>query len=236
MSDASAAGFGDFGKWVPGFEFLQSLTRPSGASAAAPGNWVAPTLSVEDLDKRIQELKAVLFWLEQNGTALKATIQALEVQKMTLSALKGMNVSLQDMAQAFGAKAPPAAAAASTAPGWPPAPAAASPVQGQAEPPAATTSQKSPPPKSAARSQAGKSRAKASSQSQAGGEAAGMVDPMQWWGALTQQFQQIASAAMADAQARAAEAPPADKPAGDQRAAPSRTPRSPRKSKPKASR
>ena len=70
MSDANAAGFGDFGKWVPGFEFLQSLTRPAGASAAAPASWVAPTLSVEDLDKRIQELKAVLFWLEQNGTAL----------------------------------------------------------------------------------------------------------------------------------------------------------------------
>jgi hypothetical protein len=246
MSDASAAGFGDFGKWVPGFEFLQSLTRPAGASAAGPANWVAPTLSVEDLDKRIQELKAVLFWLEQNGTALKATIQALEVQKMTLSALKGMNVSLQDMAQAFGAKAPAAPGAASSAPPaasaaapvWPPAAAAASAAQGQSEPAAAPASQTAPPPKRAARSRAGKSRAKAASQSQAGGEAAaGMVDPMQWWGALTQQFQQIASAAMADAQARAADAPPTDQTGSSgQRTAPSRTPRSPRKSKPRASR
>jgi hypothetical protein len=240
MSDASAAGFGDFGKWVPGFEFLQSLTRPAGASAAAPGNWVAPTLSVEDLDKRIQELKAVLFWLEQNGTALKATIQALEVQKMTLSALKGMNVSLQDMAQAFGAKAPvaPAAATASAAPVWPPAAAQASAAQARAEPSATTTSQSAPPPKRAARSQAGKSRGKAASQGQAGAEAAaGMVDPMQWWGALTQQFQQIASAAVADAQARAADAPPAEQAGSSEpRTVPSRTPRSPRKSKPKASR
>jgi hypothetical protein len=233
MSDASAAGFGDFGKWVPGFEFLQSLTRPSGASAAAPGNWVAPTLSVEDLDKRIQELKAVLFWLEQNGTALKATIQALEVQKMTLSALKGMNVSLQDMAQAFGAKAPAAA------PVWSPAAGAASTAQAQAEPPAAKTSQGASAPMPAARAQAGKSRGKAARQSQKppGAEAApGMVDPMQWWGALTQQFQQIASAAMADAQARAADAPPADRAAGRQRAAPSSAPRTPRKSKAKGSR
>ena len=45
---------------------------------------VAPTLSVEEVDKRIQELKTVQYWLEQNGHALKATIQALEVQKMTL--------------------------------------------------------------------------------------------------------------------------------------------------------
>ncbi|NBS47144.1 MAG: hypothetical protein EBS99_08965, partial [Betaproteobacteria bacterium] len=30
----------------------------------------------------------------------------------------------------------------------------------------------------------------------------GVVDPMQWWGALTQQFQQIASHAMKDATAQ----------------------------------
>ncbi len=225
MSDANAAGFGDFGKWVPGFEFLQSLTRPAGASATAPASWVAPTLNVEDLDKRIQELKAVLFWLEQNGTALKATIQALEVQKMTLSALKGMNVSLQDMAQAFGAKAP--AAQSPAAPTWPAA-AGAAPAA-QAEPPAAKTRADTASPKPAARAQAGKSRAKAAAQSAktpGGQAAAGMVDPMQWWGALTQQFQQIASAAMADAR-------PVDQAAGGQGAAPARAPR---KSKPKASR
>jgi hypothetical protein len=38
---------------------------------------------------------------------------------------------------------------------------------------------------------AGKSKGKA--------EAASVIDPMQWWGALTQQFQQIASSAMKDA-------------------------------------
>ncbi len=87
MSDPSAFGFGQF---VPGFDFLQNLSKtasPAQAAAAASmpgiGNWVAPTLSIEDIDKRIQELKSVLFWLEQNTTALKATIQAMEVQKMT---------------------------------------------------------------------------------------------------------------------------------------------------------
>lgn len=172
MSEAS--GFGDFGKWVPGFEFLQSLTRPGAGSATGPAAWVAPTLSEEDIDKRTQELKAVLFWLEQNTTALKATIQALEVQKMTLSALKGMNVSLQDMAQAFSAKSPAGSATATAA--------AAAEVK----------------PKPAA-ARPGRSRARAQPSSKAG--AAGVVDPMQWWGALTQQFQQIASAAVADAQA-----------------------------------
>jgi hypothetical protein len=69
------------------------------------GNWVAPTLNVEELDKRIEELKAVQFWLDQNAMALKATIQALEVQKMTLATLKGMNFNMGDVANAFKLKA-----------------------------------------------------------------------------------------------------------------------------------
>ncbi|MEY2684210.1 MAG: hypothetical protein RJA09_1354, partial [Pseudomonadota bacterium] len=78
---------GAFGKYVPGFEFLQNLAKQAtGATGAAlPGHWVAPTFSVEDLDKRIQELKTVHFWLDQNAKALSATIQALEVQRMTLA-------------------------------------------------------------------------------------------------------------------------------------------------------
>jgi hypothetical protein len=56
-------------------------------------------MSAEDLDKRIGELKTVQFWLEQNTRALAATIQALEVQKMTLATLKSMNFQ---MPSAFG--------------------------------------------------------------------------------------------------------------------------------------
>src|SRR5262249_4418557 len=97
MSDASANKPFAFSQFVPGFDFLRNLASGSAAAGATPampslGSWVAPTLSVEEVDKRIQELKTVQFWLEQNGHALKATIQALEVQKMTLSTLRGMNV------------------------------------------------------------------------------------------------------------------------------------------------
>ena len=86
------AGF-DFTKFVPGFDFLKNLTPgggASGATSAAPG-WVAPTLDPEELDKRIQELKTVQFWLEQNTKAVGATIQALEVQRMTLNTLKAVS-------------------------------------------------------------------------------------------------------------------------------------------------
>ncbi len=186
MSDNSAFGFG---KFVPGFDFLQSLAKsasqPSSAGSAIPGmsNWVAPTLSVEELDKRIQELKAVQFWLEQNGTALKATIQALEVQKMTLTTLQGMNVNMAELAKAFTAKAPEPAAASAPTPAPEPAP--------QAE--------ATPEPKVKAKPQRSKAKA-----AETGTGAT--VDPMQWWGSLTQQFQNIASAAMQDVAAQAMKA------------------------------
>jgi len=106
MSQANTPSFPDFGKLVPGFDFLQNLAKQAAGSTAHAipqlpnlGNWIAPTLNVEELDKRVQELKAVQFWLDQNAAALKATIQALEVQKMTLATLKSMNFQ---MPSAFG--------------------------------------------------------------------------------------------------------------------------------------
>ncbi len=173
MSDASKP-FA-FSQFVPGFDFLKSLAGGASAgTSAVPGmpslsSWVAPTLSVEEVDKRIQELKTVQYWLEQNGHALKATIQALEVQKMTLSTLRGMNVRMEDLAGAFTRQAEPAAAAPA------PAPAPASAPETRSD---------------AARESGAQAPAAA---------ADGVVDPLQWWGALTQQFQQIASSAMQDA-------------------------------------
>ena len=155
------------GKLIPGFDFLQQLTSTTkGASKSAPGlrHWIAPTVSVEELDKRITELRAVQFWLEQNLLALKATIQALEVQKMTLATLRDMNLSVTEVAKAFTLPKSEERAA----PAAPPAPPAAAP-----------------------RARAGRKDAAASS--------GGVADPMQWWGALTQQFQQIAAGAMKEA-------------------------------------
>ena len=188
MSDTSAFGFG---KFVPGFDFLQNLSqtasKASPAAGAIPGmsSWVAPTLSVEELDKRIQELKAVQFWLEQNGTALKATIQALEVQKMTLTTLQGMNVSMADLAKAFTVKPQEAAE-----------PAPKAEPQAMPEPEQSEVKTK-PQVKSAAK---GKDAADKPA-----------VDPMAWWGSLTQQFQNIAGAAMKDVAAEAMKAQAAAK-------------------------
>lgn len=166
MSDDTSP-FG-FARFVPGFDFLQSLAQGAASGAPVPG-WVAPTASVQELDKRIQELKTVQFWLEQNARALTATVQALEVQKMTLSTLAGMNVAMGDMAAAFGNLGTPGNASA-------PATAPASP--GRAAPQAEAPAPTEPPPE--------------------GSERPAMADPLQWWGALTSQFQQIAARALQD--------------------------------------
>jgi hypothetical protein len=150
MSDDPTLGFG---KFVPGFDFLQNIAKGAGQAMPNLSNWVAPTLSVEELDKRIGELRAVHFWLEQNSKALGATIQALEVQKMTLATLEGMNFSMAEMAGALTLK-----------------PADAKPAK-------------------SAKEDDGAARPAAN----------GVVDPLQWWGALTQQFQQIAAGALKDA-------------------------------------
>ncbi|KGG93979.1 MULTISPECIES: PhaM family polyhydroxyalkanoate granule multifunctional regulatory protein [Comamonas] len=183
--DASAFGFG---KFIPGFDFLQGLAQSAGAAANPMGRvpqWVAPTVSVEEVDKRIAELKAVQFWLEQNSRALTATIQALEVQRMTLSTLKDMNVSMSELAKSFPFPgAAPAEPAATGNTGWPMGAATAAPA---AEPAAEPEPEAEP------------AAAEADSRTQAGPSSqAALSQAMQWWGALTQQFQQIAAKAMAE--------------------------------------
>lgn len=190
MSNSGGTDPFGFGRFIPGFEFLQGMSQTAagaspggagqGAQAPFPGmsQWIAPTVSIEDIDKRIQELRAVQFWIEQNGRALTATIQALEVQKMTLAALQSMQGGLGEWAKAAPFKMPEAGAA----------PAAASPTPA------------SPPPAAApeAPSDAAAAGADTDASGPAAGPGMGAVDPLQWWGALTQQFQQIATQAMQD--------------------------------------
>ena len=211
MSDANNASdspLAGFGKFVPGFDFLQNLATQAAGSAAQKmpqmpnlGSWVAPTLNVEELDKRIQELKAVQFWLDQNAVALKATIQALEVQKMTLATLKGMNFNMGDVANAFKLKVADSLAGgvqqvankARTFSGLEVPP---SRFQAEHDSQADAEPTETPEPE-APRAPLDKPRAAKGKAAKA--PASGVVDPMQWWGALTQQFQAIATDAMKDA-------------------------------------
>ena len=195
-----SAGF-DFTKFVPGFDFLKNLTPGAGsASSAAPG-WVAPTLDPEELEKRIQELKTVQFWLEQNSKAVGATIQALEVQRMTLNTLKGMNMSFNDLADSLKAQPQQAAPAAPAQPKY-------------------SFTQAAPEPQAPKEAEAKPSKPRGKKTAATG------VDPAHWWGALTDQFQHIATHAMNDMAHRAhahasteAAKPAAKKPAAKKTAA-----------------
>ena len=140
---ASASPF-NFDNIMPGLDFLKQFAAAGGAPGMPQAaQWVTPTLDPKELEKRIQELKSVQFWLDQNAKALSATIQALEVQRMTLETLQGMNVGMADVAAAMTGK----------------------------------TKTEQP-----------------------------VVDPMQWWGAISQQFQSIAAKTMQDMQHTAATA------------------------------
>ena len=140
---ASASPF-NFESIMPGFDFLKQFAAAGGvAGMPQAAQWVTPTLDPKELEKRIQGLKSVQFWLDQNAKTLSATIQALEVQRMTLETLQGMNLGMADVAAAMTGKAK-----------------AAQPV----------------------------------------------VDPMQWWGAVGQQFQSIAVKTMQEMQEHSASA------------------------------
>jgi len=52
-----------------------------------------PSMSPDDINKQITDLKAVESWLQMNMNMLRTTIQTLEVQSATLSAIQTMGQS-----------------------------------------------------------------------------------------------------------------------------------------------
>lgn len=164
---------------MPGLDILQQWMQS--ARGAMPGlpAWAAPTLDPEEIGKRIEELRTVQFWLEQNAKLIAGSIQALEVQRMTLTTLQSLKVPLADIGAAFRVPEPAAAMAPdpnpAAEPAPEPAPAAAEPVEpASGEAPAAAAGARSP-----------------------------LADPMQWWGTLTQQFAHLATQAAQESAAAA---------------------------------
>lgn len=94
---------------LPGFdamadtlEFVKKMWGGAHASTGIPG-MVIPTLSLDELNKKIADLKAVESWLNVNMNMLRGTIQALEVQAATISTLQAMGKTMG--AVAFGSDA-----------------------------------------------------------------------------------------------------------------------------------
>lgn len=73
---------------------------------------VMPTLSVDEINKRITDMKAVESWLTLNMSMLRSTIQALEVQAATISTLQSMGETFSATMGAAAREPQPAPAAA----------------------------------------------------------------------------------------------------------------------------
>lgn len=80
-----------------GFAGLPGLPSPGDLATKAMRipqqlpSMMAPTLDVDEIDKRIGDLRAVEQWLELNASMLRTTIQSLEVQRATIATLKGIS-------------------------------------------------------------------------------------------------------------------------------------------------
>ncbi len=107
MSGKDANGLSGANAMGDTLEFVKNLW----GSMKLPGMSM-PSLSTEDIDKQITDLKAVESWLQMNMSMLRSSIQALEVQSATLKALRSVG---QTFANAAGAATAASTASASSA-------------------------------------------------------------------------------------------------------------------------
>jgi hypothetical protein len=132
---------------------------------------VMPTMSVDDINKQIADLKAVESWLTLNMNMLRGTIQALEVQSATLATLQAMSANMSAIMQSA---APDTSAKSDKgapfgAPGSAPEGKPASDAAPAAEPPGNGAAGMVPPP---------------------------FANPAIWWNMLQDQFKQAVNTAM----------------------------------------
>lgn len=73
--------------------FMRNMWGNMGFSL--PG-MVAPTFDLDELDKRIKDMKAVEGWLRMNLSMLQMTIQGLEMQRTTVSTVQAMSQMASD--------------------------------------------------------------------------------------------------------------------------------------------
>ncbi|MDR1661689.1 MAG: hypothetical protein LBR95_04590 [Azoarcus sp.] len=87
-------------------EFVRNMWGRMGFSL--PG-MVTPTLDVDELDKRIGDMRAVEGWLKMNLSMLQMAIQGLDVQRAAIAAVKAMS-------QAHNPETPPEAETTQSSP------------------------------------------------------------------------------------------------------------------------
>ena len=151
-------------------DFVKNLWGSMGVPGINFTGMAVPTLSVDELDKKIADLKAVESWLNVNLAMLHGTIQALEIQRGTLNTLKSMGATLAQAVKQPGADEKSVLAAAPYVQAFFSQPAEAKPTESAPE--------AAPAPAAA-------------------DPAALMPNPAAWWNMLQDQFKQAVTTAMA---------------------------------------
>jgi len=182
------------------FDFVKNLWGGMGNAGITIPGMVMPTLSAEEVDKQIKDLKAVESWLTINMNMLRGTIQALEVQSATITTLRTMGENFS------AAVAPDQSPKPAARPSW-----TASPPEenDQDEKEAQRTEEAAERRRSrdALKEEFKSGPAKAAEAGDNGNSKSAGADPTQWWSQLQDQFKQAVSTAMApEAMAAAAKA------------------------------
>ncbi len=175
MSNPAMPGLPGFGAIAETMELVRNMWGGMSAPGVGIPGMVMPTLSVEEINKQISDLKAVESWLTLNMNMLRGTIQALEVQSATISTLRSMGETLS-------AAVKPAAPAPAPSPGFSfpfgsAAPAEAKPAPFAAAPAPAPAPTAVPEPA-------------------ATDATVPMPNPAAWWNMLQDQFKQAVSTAL----------------------------------------
>ena len=87
-------------------EFFKKIWGGAQTPLSGMPGMVMPTLSIEEIDKQIADMKSVEGWLDMNRNMLRTTIQALEVQRATLATLRAMGDTFR-AADFSGMQSPP---------------------------------------------------------------------------------------------------------------------------------
>ena len=172
-------------------EFVKKLWGIPSAGAL-PGMLI-PTLSLDEINKKIADLKAVESWLTVNMNMLHGTIQALEVQSATIANLEAMGAIFSAQQADMNTAASGKGGFPFSFPTWPAATAPTERPEPAAQPAAA------PAPAQPEPAVAGDAMEKT-----AAGQAAG-PNANAWWDLLQSQFKQaVGTALMPDARGTAA--------------------------------
>lgn len=211
-------------KMIPGLAVNEGLDFVKRVWGSLPlPSVITPTTDLEELDRRINDLRAVEQWLNVNLSMLRATIQGLEVQRGTIATIKSFGNNLgvgkappkveekpesgfSDALGNFGAGLVGAVGAIAAA-GQPGSPQAQQAAQQAAQ--AMNVFGGMPAGAAAGSAQApAASTAAAASTASAGGADATGSDPVAnallnnastWWGVLQDQFNRVAGAAISGA-------------------------------------